>query len=815
VTELIFTWVHLSGLEGLADFPLGDGSDVQKQHGSRIRDAICRDLHTLQEKSEIRPDVVFVTGNVHAGAAGAQRADSRNTVSIWLKQLTLQLGGSLNQIMLVPGTSDVHDLTESEDPNHGDINRVANPPIIGRRTFALDTILETPSEKKMLAKRMPGFLELSAECQKNLSSDSSDRLYWTDRVEGKRELKIKIVGLNTVLLRSDQETPGLLGALGNDQLRSISRSRLLAHDPASDVDADEFVIVLSHHPIHPRWLEDANDALNRMIEHAHVHLSADHGEAPQISTGGKNYVISRATGPWKKKYHYEVAQLLHDAGGGLVTRVWPRVCDTTSSSSVEFVADTVRAPDGHADYPVRPGISVVPMKGDTFAHRRYKLIDKCTDSREGSIAQVWSARELDEQGVARDSGKFAIKILNTFDATQSSRFKAESQALRDIKLLGAKGDVGAKHVVSHIESGEDSQGRLFTVMELLEGIQLSKYLFEKRVLVPNVAAEFCRQIALGLNCFGPRWTHRDLKPENIYITRDSSGTEILKILDFGSARERTETRKTLTAVGQLVGTRGYMSPEQFSRGGKVDHRSDTWSLAVILYEMLLGELPFSEEDRALKARFKRIPADSPVANLRGIEAFFQKALASSPNERFQSAVDLDHAFRAIVGVAGVVAPASVWKEQLNKYWMRTAAGVAFLGLLSVAIVARWIRWPFVPTDARSSRSEESSFPSTVIASAVSMVPSSVPSVLLSGTRVRIDDLPEVVSGPNPGPKIDPTKGPISIVVSTQDASDGGVVDTMHGSAPTAGSKPNNFDDIGNRLHHPPVIAELQTKDAGK
>jgi serine/threonine-protein kinase len=255
------------------------------------------------------------------------------------------------------------------------------------------------------------------------------------------------------------------------------------------------------------------------------------------------------------------------------------------------------------------------------------------------MGEVWRARD---HRLHRD---VAVKVLPDGMAnTQSAldRFEREARAVAALSH---------PNILAIHDFGNDG-GVVYAVMELLEGSTLRGRLAESLTLVRTL--EWAHQIAQGLAAAHERGiVHRDLKPENIFITRDG----IVKILDFGLARlEETELSRlgeqstmARTMPGAVVGTLGYLSPEQ-ARGEAADHRADIFSFGVVFYEMLTGRPAFA----------RTTYADSIVAILREdpksladcgknlpmvVEAILEHCLEKNRDERFRSAGDLAFALR--------------------------------------------------------------------------------------------------------------------------------------------------------------------------
>jgi serine/threonine protein kinase len=194
------------------------------------------------------------------------------------------------------------------------------------------------------------------------------------------------------------------------------------------------------------------------------------------------------------------------------------------------------------------------------------------------------------------------------------------------------------------------------VMERVSGATLRAELVRAGVLTPAAAAEWFEPLLDGLAAaHAQRIVHRDLKPENVIGRREGPRLAV-KILDFGLAKfpaAELSASGTLTAEGVVVGTRGYMSPEQLL-GGDLDHRTDIFAVGVMLAEALTGRRPFEGEShanlpRTLPEGQHHLPGSSPQA--RALDALLQKCLATDPRERYASAAmlrdDLIPALRAL------------------------------------------------------------------------------------------------------------------------------------------------------------------------
>lgn len=195
------------------------------------------------------------------------------------------------------------------------------------------------------------------------------------------------------------------------------------------------------------------------------------------------------------------------------------------------------------------------------------------------------------------------------------------------------------NIVTIFDAGE-ADGLFYIAMEYIEGETLHKVLLQKRALPPEQIIDIARQVCAGLDAAAAnRIVHRDIKPANIMLEADGAA----KIMDFGIAK----STGGMTSTGQVLGTPNYMSPEQV-KGKPLDGRSDLFSFGVILYEMATGEKPFTG-DNVTTIIYKIIneepapPREIDVSVHPGLSAVIMKALAKSPNDRFQLGADLTRA----------------------------------------------------------------------------------------------------------------------------------------------------------------------------
>jgi serine/threonine protein kinase len=247
----------------------------------------------------------------------------------------------------------------------------------------------------------------------------------------------------------------------------------------------------------------------------------------------------------------------------------------------------------------------------------------------------------------------AIKILPpqySLDRQFIERFQREAKAAAGLRHP----NIVVIHDVGHQE------GIYYIVMELLEGQTLKQLIEREGRLSSRRVARIVEQVATALDYAHERgFVHRDVKPSNIFVGKDDHIT----LADFGIAKAASETQH-LTREGTLMGTPEYMSPEQ-AEGGKVDRRTDLYALGVVLYQMLVGRVPFrGTTPHAVLHSVIYDPPPSPRqinANLSpAVESVILKAVAKRPGQRFQRGQELAAALRASFAqkrpVAAVPAP---------------------------------------------------------------------------------------------------------------------------------------------------------------
>ena len=245
----------------------------------------------------------------------------------------------------------------------------------------------------------------------------------------------------------------------------------------------------------------------------------------------------------------------------------------------------------------------------------------------------------------------AIKVLHPEFATIPAivrRFLTEAQAPNAIP---------SDHVVKVLDFGTLSSGAPYSVMEWLEGRNLDEALVPGQPMELSRALHIARQVGRTLVAAHKIGiVHRDLKPENVFLQARSRDPDYVKLLDFGIAKLVLGEVSSRTATGALLGTPYYMSPEQCAGGRAIDHRTDIYSLGVILYELLAGVRPFdgSGIGDVLVLHMTKAPLAPAVHNPRipaALDALILRMLAKKPEGRPQRVEDV---LRELVGTRQAV-----------------------------------------------------------------------------------------------------------------------------------------------------------------
>jgi eukaryotic-like serine/threonine-protein kinase len=305
----------------------------------------------------------------------------------------------------------------------------------------------------------------------------------------------------------------------------------------------------------------------------------------------------------------------------------------------------------------------------------------------GGMGEVYRARD------PRLAREVAVKILPESFATDADRLRRFEQEAR------AVGALNHPNILSVHDIGAQG-GTHYIVTELLEGETLRERLSSGPQL-PRRAIEYAIQIAHGLAAAHEKTiVHRDLKPENLFITKDGR----VKILDFGLAKQTvaptmqagddiaTLGSTARTSAGTVLGTVGYMSPEQV-RGEAVDHRADIFAFGAVLYEMLSGRCVFQRNSaaEAMAAILKEDPPELVSTGERQIppalERIVRRCLEKSQGQRFQSAKDLSFALENLSAVTSERHAVLAIPPTPNR-WRNLSFILAVIAMVALALSVR-------------------------------------------------------------------------------------------------------------------------------
>jgi serine/threonine-protein kinase len=367
----------------------------------------------------------------------------------------------------------------------------------------------------------------------------------------------------------------------------------------------------------------------------------------------------------------------------------------------------------------------LPKIGDTVADR----FELRRVLGEGGMGIVYEAFDQ------RSKRPCAIKILFPHYCDQPhviARFDREAQITRKLK---------GPNVARVFEVGALPSGVRFIAMELLVGRDLAMELQERERLPVAAAVDIAIQAAQAMDeAHALGVVHRDIKPENLFLVTASTGRPVVKVLDFGISR-LIHGDEHLTKDFVQLGTMLYMSPEQIEAASRVDRRTDVWSLGVVLYEMLVGRLPFEGEGTGVLVAIATRPVPTPSTLLDnfppGLEAVMLRALEKSAEARFQNMEEFARALSPW-------APAgSTYRRRRSR--MRFALlGFAAAAAIGVAAVTLNARSTLPPNDSSMFGSPTPSTSAPVASASLAAAPSRPPSTAASMRRTQTTRGPQML-----------------------------------------------------------------------
>ncbi|MGE0323901.1 MAG: protein kinase [Polyangiaceae bacterium] len=298
-----------------------------------------------------------------------------------------------------------------------------------------------------------------------------------------------------------------------------------------------------------------------------------------------------------------------------------------SSNRGSFEPASARPAPGYQNFDSYDSSEEVEMLDELLGatlHDTYRLV--------GLLGEGGMSRVYEGQHTRIEGKRYAIKVLRS---DMVSHGEVARRFRREAKAVAA---VSHPNVLDIYDIGETPDGRPYLVTEFLTGESLGDRLDRERVLTVSMAAHVVRSVCAGVAAAHEVGViHRDLKPDNVFLVGDPNNPQV-KVLDFGLARLRDTDDSNLTRTGVVMGTPGYMSPEQ-ARGERVDFRTDIYGVGAILYASLTGRAPYERETFQMTVlavmngdplRPRAIDASIPAT----LEVMIQKAMARDPNERY-------------------------------------------------------------------------------------------------------------------------------------------------------------------------------------
>ncbi len=339
------------------------------------------------------------------------------------------------------------------------------------------------------------------------------------------------------------------------------------------------------------------------------------------------YLKGRASHATTVQQKRELQSAIDTAERLLDNTVAAGAADRAAHPRPYFTPRSSSAPLGGSAQPVHGGMRA--MTQPRLLGDRYEL-DGVVGR--GGTAEVYRARDIRLDRVV------AIKILRTDlarDQTFQAQFRREAQFMASLNTPS---------IVELYDTGEDMSTGVpvpYIVMEYVDGRTVRDLLIEGHRLLPERTLELISGVLRALEYSHQAGiVHRDIEPGNVMVTRNGD----VKVMDFGIARAMSDAQATMTQTAQVIGTAQYLSPEQ-ARGERVDSRSDIYSTGCLMYELLTGRPPFTG-DSPVAIAYQHVrenpipPSRLDPDNPPWADAIVLKAMAKSPNERYQTAPEM-------------------------------------------------------------------------------------------------------------------------------------------------------------------------------
>lgn len=366
--------------------------------------------------------------------------------------------------------------------------------------------------------------------------------------------------------------------------------------------------------------------------------------------------------------------------------------------------------------------------------------------------------------------KMAIKFLHHQFSQKESVLK------RFYREANAAAQIGHKNIIEVYDMGVSSVGEPYIVMEYLEGENLAQLL--KRVGPMSLPAA-CAVLEPALKALSAAHqkgiVHRDLKPVNMFLISRDNLPPVLKLIDFGISKFTDSTQTKLTKEGTMLGTPSYMSPEQVKGSLKIDHRTDLYSMGVIMYEMLTGKVPFpGAQLHEILVAVLRQPPPSPKEIYSGFpqaaEPMIMKSLEKEPSSRYANATEMLADLTQLPGYGGRQAALRNYISDIATKTVLDSSLAQPVSLQSTeSVISKTIMNDSVPPSGASTPSTNALSSNTMKMPAVTMPPSATASTSTPAPAANMQTfhtikLPEVstpASIATPTPALEPTPAPES------------------------------------------------------